>query len=201
MATAAVAEAAPDAGAAPRAGRKKLIIIIAAVLLLLAVGGAAALMLLKGKAQDDEDDLDDDAPAATASASGRKGAPAAPVYLPMDVFTVNLADRDADRFAQVGITLEVPDAKASDQIKAHMPAVRNRILLAIADRTAAELSTRQGKEQLAETVRRETLRALGVPLPAAGETAEEPGAQRPRRRAAEGPLPVEAVHFSNFIVQ
>jgi flagellar FliL protein len=190
-------------GAPPATGKKKLIIILAVVVLLVLVGGAAALMLLKSKATDEyaDDELDDDRPAATAQA--KRPAGTAPTYLPLDVFTVNLADRDAERFAQVGITLELTDAKTGDQIKVYMPAVRNRILLAIADRTAAELSTREGKTQLAETVKRETARALGYDVPDPDEVEEEaprPG-QRARRRPAEPALPILAVHFANFIVQ
>ena len=70
---------------------------------------------------------------------------AAPVFVPLDPFTVNLADRQADRYAQVGITLEIEDAKTGDEIKAFMPAIRNNVLMAIGDRTAADLLGREGK--------------------------------------------------------
>ena len=32
---------------------------------------------------------------------------AVPTFVPLDPFTVNLADRDADRYAQIGVTLEL----------------------------------------------------------------------------------------------
>jgi hypothetical protein len=53
------------------------------------------------------------------------------VFVPLDPFTVNLADRDAERYAQIGVTLEIEDAKVGDQIKAYMPAIRNNILMAM----------------------------------------------------------------------
>lgn len=193
-------------GAAPATGsKKKLLLIIGLVLVLVVVGAVVALLLLKNKpAEDEDDDAAADRPAAQAvAAAPKRAAGTPPTYLPLDNFTVNLADRDAERYAQVGITLELTDAKTGDLIKAYMPAVRNRILLAISDRTAAELSSREGKEKLADTVRRETARALGYEVPDPEEMEEEvprPG-QRPRRRAPEPVLPVEAVHFSNFIVQ
>lgn len=82
-----------------------------------------------------------------------------PVFVPLDPFTVNLADRQADRYAQVGITLEIEDAKTGDEIKAFMPAIRNNVLMAIGDRTAADLLGREGKALLAERIRREASRA------------------------------------------
>jgi len=135
------------------------------------------------------------------------------VFVPLDPFTVNLADREAERYAQVGITLEIDDPKIGDQIKAYMPAIRNQILMAIADRTASELLGRDGKTQLAERVRRETSRALGVDVPeeeaaapAAAEADEEgkpKKAAKKKKKAASAPvvLPIKAVHFANFIIQ
>jgi flagellar protein FliL len=184
-------------GAPPAKGKKKLIVILVAVLALVLIGGGVAAMLLLNKPADEYDDDefgDDDRPRAEATAPR-----AAPIFVPLDVFTVNLADRDAERFAQIGITLEITDSKVGDQIKTYMPAIRNNVLMAIADRTATELVTREGKEALAERVRRETSRALGVNAPEPPGAGEDTANPRQRRREVE--LPVRAVHFSNFIVQ
>ena len=190
---------AADAAAAPK-GKKKLVIIIAVVALVLAGGGGAALMMMKKKAADAEADGEGPAPAAKMARHDPK---AVPTFAPLEPFTVNLADRDTERFAQVGITLELEDAAVADQIKAYMPAIRNNILLAIADRTAAELQGREGKQKLAEKIRRETARALGMEV----EDEEEPVADeaakptKKKRKRAEQLLPVRSVHFSNFIIQ
>ena len=48
-------------------------------------------------------------------------------------FTVNLADRDAERYAQLGVTLELDDTKTGDLVKAYMPAIRNKTVLHIMD--------------------------------------------------------------------
>jgi flagellar FliL protein len=186
---------------APAQGKKKLILIIVAVLVLvLGGGGVAAVMLLKPK-PDAEFAEDEEAETGKAAASKRPPG-VVPTFVPLENFTVNLADRDAERYAQIGITLEISDPKLGDQIKAFMPAIRNRVLLAIADRTAGELVTREGKEALAEKVRRETARALGIdiPEPEAAE-AEAAPPRKGKRRAAEPVNPIDAVHFSNFIVQ
>jgi len=185
----------------PVKGKKKLILIVAAsALVLAAAGGAGALMLKKNAQAEFADDEDGAAAAVAADPDSRP----TPVFVPLDPFTVNLADRNADRYVQVGITLEVDGSRTGDQIKTYMPAIRNNILMAIADRTAADLQAREGKAQLAERVRRETSRALGYAVEAEAATAAADGttAQTTKRRtAAATVLPVKAVHFSNFIIQ
>lgn len=189
MSTAAATTTVTDA-APPAKGKKKLIILVAVALLVLLLGAGAAFMLLKKKPVDPEAaDAED---GAAAHASVQHDAKHAPVFVPLDAFTVNLADRDAERYVQVGITLEVEDSAVGDRIKSFMPAIRNNILMTLADRTAGELQGREGKQQLAEMVRREASRALGVDV-------SEEGAARKKRKAA--PLPIKAVHFSNFIIQ
>ncbi len=196
MSTASAADA-----AAPAKGKKKLIVILAVVALVVAGGGGAAVVLMKKKAADAE--LDADGPSAKTKAA-RHDPKSVPTFAPLDPFTVNLADRDAERFAQVGITLELEDAATADQIKAYMPAIRNNILLAIADRTAAELQGREGKQALAERIRRETARALGIEIEEVDPAEDEASDKKPtkkKRKAPEQVLPVRSVHFSNFIIQ
>ena len=117
---------------------------------------------------------------------------------------MNLADRTAERYAQVGITLEVEDAKVGDQIKVFMPAIRNNILMALAEKSAAELMDREGKTKLAERIRRETSRALGYdveePDPEDAVDEEKPK-KKSKKKKVEVTLPITAVHFSNFIIQ
>ena len=119
-----------------------------------------------------------------------------PAFLPLESFVVNLADRDSERFAQIGITLELDDPKVADQLKAYMPAIRNGILMVLAHKTSGELLTRAGKEKLAAEVMHAAVRPLGIEL----EDDEEakPGAEK------KTPLeesPVRHVHFSSFIIQ
>jgi flagellar protein FliL len=195
--------AAAAADAAPPKGKKKLIVIVAAAVLLAAVGGGGALMMMKKKAAAEEGEEADAAPAKTAKAAPKHDPKAVPTFVPLDPFTVNLADRDAERYAQVGITLELDDAKVADQLKAYMPAVRNNILLALADKTAGQLMERDGKQKLAEQVRRETARAMGYDVEEPEEEDEEADAKpkKKKKKKAEVHLPVTAVHFSNFIIQ
>ncbi|MBL8307345.1 MAG: flagellar basal body-associated FliL family protein [Rubrivivax sp.] len=205
MSTAATATAATEAAPPAKGSKKKLIIIIAVVALVLVGGGVAAMLLMKKKAPDAEAgaEAEEGAPAAHAVAA-KRDPKHVPTFVPLEAFTVNLADRDAERYAQLGITLELEDAKLGDQIKAYMPAIRNQILMAIADRTANELLGREGKQQLAEKIRRETAKVLGFAV----DDDDEPGtaeaaapAKKKKKKKAAAPLPITAVHFSNFIIQ
>lgn len=191
MSTAAAVEGAVPA----KAGKKKLIIVLAVVLLLLAAAGGGLVFWLKAKAHAAQEA--DEAEAA-GEVAGHKAAPkrdpkVVPVFVALDSFTVNLADREAERYAQIGISLELADAKAGERIKVFMPAIRNNILMVLAHKRSSDLLERAGKEKLADEVLRETERALGIdPLP--------PGAAAKRNADPEA-RPVRAVHFSNFIIQ
>jgi flagellar FliL protein len=187
--SAAAAPATTDAAApAPKGGSKKKLIVIGAVLaLLLAGGGGAAVFLMKKRAAAAAAAAEDGGAEAEVAAAPKADLKSAPTFVPLDPFTVNLADRDAERYAQVGVTLELADAKAGDLLKAYMPAIRNNILLALASKQAADLMDHEGKLRLAVEIRAAAVKPLGYSLGA--------------RPGDDTEAPVRAVHFSNFIVQ
>ncbi len=183
-------------GAAPvKSGKKKLILVLALALLLLAAGGGGLVLWLKAKAHaaQEADEADGAGEEAGAKSSAKRDPKVVPVFAALDSFTVNLADREAERYAQVGISLELADAKGGERIKAFMPAIRNNILMVLAHKRSSDLLDRAGKEKLADEVLRETERALGLEPLQPGSTA--------RRGADAEARPVRAVHFSNFIIQ
>jgi flagellar FliL protein len=199
--------------APPKKGNKKLIIIIAAVLVLVLGGGGAAFFIMKKKAAE--------AAAAAEEEGGgaAEHAPAAPehkkdlahmtppTYVPLDNFTVNLADHEADRYAQIGVTLEVEDPKFAEQMKAYMPAIRNGILLVLSHKTAVQLLDRAGKEELAAEIMREAVRPMGIeiddPEEDAPPKAAEGEAPVKKKKKKKRPVynPVTNVLFSTFIIQ
>jgi flagellar FliL protein len=196
MPAAAVPTPEPDATepVAPLRSRKRLILGAALGLLLLgAAGGGAAWYFTKKPAATEAHEADGAEPAddKAASAEQEKTVRAqlknAPTFVPLDPFTVNLADREADRYAQVGITLELADAKAGDLLKAYMPAIRNNILLALSSKTAAQLMDHEGKLQLANELRAAALKPLGYVVRKGSPDDDE--------------APIRAVQFSNFIIQ
>ena len=135
-------------------GRKKKLIVIASVLaVLLAAGAGGTAWFLKERAaaaavvaaEGEAEGEDGATPAPAEPKPVRASLKHAPTFVPLDPFTVNLADRDSERYAQVGVTLELNDAKAGELLKAYMPAIRNNILLALGSKTAAQLMERDGK--------------------------------------------------------
>lgn len=192
-----------DAPAPKAAGKKKLIIIIAAVLLLVLGGGGAALFMMKKKAAAAEADEDGTETVAVAEPAHKEEKRKPPVFVPLDPFTVNLADREAERYAQIGVTLEIDDAKVGEELKVYMPAIRNNILLLLAHKTSAELMEPEGKELLAREVRREALRPMGYDLP--DEDEDDGGSKRKKKKKKAEPaaddLPIKSVQFSSFIIQ
>lgn len=208
------AAAAPAAEEPPKKGKKKLILILAIVLVLVLVGGGAAVFMMKKKAAAAEAEGGADGAATqdeehhAPKREKKKADPhAKPVFLPLDPFVVNLADRDADRYAQVGITLQLSDEHATDEVKAYLPAIRNNILLLISHKTADELMTPDGKEKLARQILRESVLPMGIELEDEDAEPEQPAAsgsgKRKRKRLYDSidDSPVKAVQFSSFIIQ
>ena len=201
-----------NAASAAKGGKKKLIIIMAAVLVLVLGGGGAAFFLMKKNPAEGEETADEgdgrhakaDAPAA--KAKPKHDAKRPPIFLPLDPFTVNLADRDSERYAQVAVTLELDDSKTADDLKLYMPAIRNNILMVLSHKTAEQLLTREGKQKLATAILYASVRPLGYEVDEEEADPEDPAPDTPakkkkKKKAAPPVLPVTAVHFSNFIVQ
>jgi len=217
------AAAAADATPVKPGGKKKLVIMIAVAAIVLGGGGVGALLYMKKQkaaaeaaaaAAAEEGDADGAAPVKheAKKAHGEK-----PVFVPMDPFVVNLADHEADRYAQIGITLEVPDEHVGEEIKTYLPAIRNNILLLLAHKSSADLAGGEGKELLARQIRVAALKAMGEEVededeaPAAeaasasgsaSASASAPAARKKKKKAAPvADAAIRSVQFSSFIIQ
>lgn len=190
-----------EGGKAPAKSKKLLIIIVAVAVVLAAGGGGAFFYISKQRAAAAAaEDGEEGSPAKAAAHAGPKVPPA---YLPLDNMVVNLADPGGERVAQVGITLEVTDAHAADNVKLFLPTIRSGVLMLISQRTAEQLLSQEGKQKLAKDILRETAKPFG-----GGEEEEEPPAEAaPKKKktapgkAAHAEFPVVGVLFSSFIVQ
>jgi flagellar FliL protein len=182
--------------AAP-AKSKMMLIIIGVVVAVLVIGGGITAWLISSRSHVEDEE--------GGGPARKEAAKVAPTFLPMENMVVNLADPGGDRFAQIGITLELEDAKTADQVKMYLPSIRSGILMLVSQRTAAELLQREGKEKLASDILREVSRPLGYSVaterarPAAAEQ-DEDADERPARRRVER-NPVRRVLFSSFIIQ
>lgn len=198
-AAAPAATAAVAAPQAPAKGKKKLIlVVVAALLVVLLAGGGATVFVLKKRAADAAAEAGEDGAAGAGADKAAHHGP--PIFVPLEPFVVNLADKEQDRYAQIGITLEVEDAKFAEEMKLYMPAIRNAILMILAHKQAAELLDRSGKEALAEEIMRESVRPMGIEIaPDPAEGAASAGKRAKGAQAAANP--VRRVHFASFIVQ
>ena len=209
------AAAAADAVPVKSGGKKKLVVMVAVAAIVLGGGGVGALVYMKKQKAAAEEAAaaadDGEADAAPAKKEKKKEKGEKPVFVPMDPFVVNLADHEADRYAQIGITLEVPDEKVSEDIKTYLPAIRNNILLLLAHKSSADLAGGEGKELLAKQIRREALKAMGedvddeddeaAPAAEGASAAAAPAKKKKKKKAPAADAPIRSVQFSSFIIQ
>jgi flagellar FliL protein len=181
--------AAEEGVEAPKKSKKMLIIILAAVLLVVLAGGGAAFMLMKkgDPAEGDEDVAEETTK--TKKKDKKKDAHAAPVFINLDAFTVNLVPESGDQYLQVVLSLELEDAAADPALKAVMPKIRNNITLLLSSKKASELQPKEGKERLAEALREEINDII------------EPPAKNKKGEVTHAETPVKAVLFTSFIIQ
>lgn len=162
-AAAAAAAENPEVVPISKGGKKKLILIgVVALLVLSLAGGGVVWWLKKRAAHAAEMAAEEDGGVKFAEKKIDLAHP--PTFLPLEPFVVNLADRDADRYAQIGVTLELESPAFAEQVKVFMPAVRNAILMVIAHKSAQDLLGRAGKEDLADEIMREALKPMGLEI-------------------------------------
>ena len=180
-----------DAPKKPKS-KKKLLVIILVVVLVLVLGAGGALFFLKQRADAAAAEEDGESSHEVAKDDKKAGPP---TFMPIDNMVVNLADPGGDRFAQIGITFEVEDAHAADELKAYLPSVRSAILLIASQRTSEELLKVEGKQKLAEDIQAEAGRPFGFGPGSADKKATK------KKDAKHATNPVKKVHFSSFIIQ
>lgn len=179
-----MSEASANQHTTGKSRRKKWILSLAAVLALSGGAAAATHWYLLGIAN-----------GSSVGDARFRAAATRPSFVALEQFTVNLADKGGERFAQVALTLEVSDEETGAAIKARMPSVRNTILLLLSSKRTEELLTVDGKRELASQIMHDTGAQLGWPAPVASASGTvEVGAGNVAN-------PVRAVHFSHFIVQ
>jgi flagellar FliL protein len=150
---------------------KLWLILIVVLVVLLGAGGAAGWMLFNKHSKPATGDK------TVADTAAPKRAEK-PVFLDLDSFTVNL--EGGDRLLYVGMTLQLGDEATQEFLRAHLPQVRNRMLMVLSGQDADALITSDGKQKLAEAIRASLLKQFAGAQPA---------------------LLVDKVLFTQFIVQ
>jgi flagellar protein FliL len=149
--------------AAPPKKKGKLMIIVASVLILASGGGGAAWYFMRSKGEE--------------KAQPAPAKKVVPVFLNLEPFVVNLSG--SENYLQVGVVYAVDTNEVSEAIKAHMPAIRSRVLLRLSSKTVAELTTLEGKQKLTDEILDDAKQSL----------------DEAQRKA------VSNMHFSAFVIQ
>lgn len=132
--------------AAPAAGsKKKLVIMLVAAVLVLGGGAGAGWHFLQGGEANAHEE-------ATPKKKKKKEGVKAE-YVPVDAFTVNLQPENGDQYLQIQFTLQVVGPEQVILVKDNMAKVRSRVLLLLSGKKASEISTVEGKQQLAAEIK------------------------------------------------
>ncbi len=177
------------AQAKPEKKKGGVSLILVVVLILIAGGGGAAGVWFLGpkKAAAAGTEQAVEAPAHGEAAHDEHGGDAkkkvagATEYIAIDpTFVVNTADEETQHYLQTDVQVMSHDAGVADQIKTHMPRIRNNLLLLFSAQRCADVRDRAGREKLQASALKEVQDVL---------TAEtgKPG--------------VEALYFTSFVTQ
>lgn len=159
-----------DLDAQPPAGNKTKKILIYAVIGLLVVAlGVTVFLLLRTKPAEQ-------GPAAEPAKVEARAA----LYVPFKPFVVNFAEKGPARFLQVEIQVVASSPEVNEALNLHTPAIRNDVNMLLASQTFEQVSSREGKEQLREEIRK-SIQAILERQQVAGS--------------------VDAVYFTSFVMQ
>jgi len=120
-------------------GKRQLIIIIIAILSVFASGGGVWYYM---QAQLKE-----------ALGETAEPKPIPTTFVELDIFTINLMPEESNQYLQVGLTVKTTESdEVIKEIGKQMPAIRNKILILLSSKTAAEISSVDGKKQLSTQI-------------------------------------------------
>ncbi|MBX3641300.1 MAG: flagellar basal body-associated protein FliL [Nitrosomonas sp.] len=127
-------------------GKKGLMVMILVTVLAISAGAGGAWFFMQGQQESEYE-------------------PARPKKIPtafkeLDIFTINLQPEERNQYLQVGLTVKIRDTDVSMEIDKQMPEIRNRILLLLTSKTAADISSLAGKQQLSAEILDEVRKTL-----------------------------------------
>ncbi len=149
--------------APPKKSKKKLIIMVLVLLMILGAGGGGAYwwFFMRGPASVEEQAVDaetgaegGETSAEGASASGEEGSArierqsdlprSTGQVLPLPPFVVNLSDASGKRYLRLGMEVEV-NKDVSQTIKSQSAKIRDAVIILLAGKTFADVSSAEGK--------------------------------------------------------
>ncbi|WP_313619972.1 flagellar basal body-associated protein FliL [Achromobacter sp.] len=88
----------------------------------------------------------------------------APIFVPIEAFTVTLQNADTERIMHVGLTLRVSDEQTRTRLEKYMPEVRSRILMVLSSQSPTGVQTLQGKNDMVAAIKQAVNRPFS-PIP------------------------------------
>jgi len=158
VAEANAAEKAPAAPASsPPAGQKPTLFIILAIVNMLVVAGVAAMLYLGQKKKAHEANIDDVIHGENEEQAKEKmDKDFVGKLVPLETFLVNLAGSRGRKLAKVNMELEVSNGEVQEEIDKLKPKIRDIIIIIVSSKTYAQISTKEGKDQLRDEIRDQT---------------------------------------------
>ena len=89
----------------------------------------------------------------------------APIFMPLEPFTVNLQPGGRNRFLHVAVTLKMLDAASQAQMTQYLPEVRSRVLSTLSNREAESLATPEDKTRLSGEIMQSLSQPFGPNIP------------------------------------
>lgn len=130
---------------------------------------------LQGDAADNDEEQTEEG-----VAEGEEQRPEAIYYEMTPAFVVNVEAERRVRYLQVKVEVMARDQAVIDAVDRHMPQIRNELLLLFSDLEYDKVQNREGRETLQQATREQIVSVL---------------------EAEEEPAEVEAVYFTNFVMQ
>lgn len=163
-------------------GMMKIILLVNGLLLIIGIAVGVTVFMLSG---DDKPAEQADTETIEGAEEGGEGGEApkrgTPVYIPLHpAFIVNFENQEQVSFLQADIQVMTYDAAVEGALKAHMPAIRNELLLLLGGKQYHEINTREGKRALSQ----EAIVAIQDVLKSVNE-----------------PHAIEALYFTSFVMQ
>ena len=154
-------------------GKKKLIIIIVAVILLLVIALVAFLFLAGGEEETEEEGIVEGTRAAEPLA--------APIFLPLDSYIVNL--KDGRRYLKTTIQLMLSEEMANAYLTSRLVEIKDIVLTELQNLSVEEVKQAESRE----TLRQRLISAISQVFPSKPEW--------------EDPEPIKKVLFEEFVLQ
>mgnify|MGYP002620750522 CR=1 FL=1 len=171
-----MAEAEDDTQPAKKGNAKKTLVMALAGLVLLGSGVGGSLYFTGML-----DGLGGGGAKETEAQEEKKEAKKVPIYFAFpEPFTVNFETEQGLRFLQVSIEVMTYEQPAVDGIQAHMPALKNNIILLLSNQSYGMLVTLEGKEGIRASILSEIKEVL---------------------KRHEVKADVEEVYFTTFVMQ